>query len=81
MNDTNPKIQKLLDNKYAAMTPEERAKMGFSMYDFAKLQVISSIKQANPTISELDLKKQVFTRFYENDFEPKIFKLFLNRIK
>jgi hypothetical protein len=54
----------------AQKTPEERFLMGCSMYDTAKQIVIASIQEMNPNISPLDLRKEVFLRFYKTDFTP-----------
>jgi len=73
-------MQKILDEKYAALSPGERVKIGFSMFDFAKQLAKSSIRQSNPNISEKDLQKQVFLRFYKDDFEEKSLKKILKAL-
>lgn len=46
-------------------TGEERVLMGFSMFDFARKIVLSSIdKDASPN----EQRKELFLRFYRNDF-------------
>ena len=45
MNDTDPMIQKMLDERYQKMTGDERLKIGFSMYDTARAIVLSSLPQ------------------------------------
>lgn len=65
MNDTDPMIQKMLDERYQKMTGEERLKIGFSMYDTARAIVLSSLPQ---DLSTEDRAVQLFLRFYEHDF-------------
>ena len=65
MNDTDPKIQKMLDERYQKMTGEERLKIGFSMYDTARAIVLSSIPQ---DLTSEERAVQLFLRFYEHDF-------------
>ena len=65
MNDTDPMIQKMLDERYQKMTGEERLKIGFSMYDTARAIVLSSLPQ---DLSSEDRAVQLFLRFYEHDF-------------
>ena len=65
VNDTDPMIQKMLDERYQKMTGEERLKIGFSMYDTARAIVLSSLPQ---DLSSEDRAVQLFLRFYEHDF-------------
>ena len=65
MNDTDPMIQKMLDERYQKMTGEERLKIGFSMFDTARAIVLSSLPQ---DLSSEDRAVQLFLRFYEHDF-------------
>ena len=65
MNDKDPMIQKMLDERYQKMTGEERLKIGFSMYDTARAIVLSSLPQ---DLSSEDRAVQLFLRFYEHDF-------------
>lgn len=48
--------------------PEERLQMGCSMFDTAKEIVRSSILERHPHISVQELKKEIFLRFYGEDF-------------
>lgn len=68
MNDTDPKIQKMLDERYQKMTGEERLKIGFSMYDTARAIVLSSLPK---DLSTEERAVQLFLRFYEHDFSSK----------
>ena len=68
MNDTHPEIAKLYHQLLMAKTGEERLIMGCSMFDFAKSIVSSAIKNENPGLSQFEIKKELFKRFYANDF-------------
>jgi hypothetical protein len=68
MTDTSETIQNIYRAMIMSKSGEERLKMGCSMYDTAKAIAISSIKNYNPTISEKELLKEVFLRFYGFDF-------------
>jgi hypothetical protein len=49
-------------------TGQERLKMGFSMFDMARKQVLASILNQNPNADLKDIRKQLFLRFYGDDF-------------
>lgn len=49
-------------------TPSELIRMSFSMYATSKKLVTQAILRENPNISPLDLKKQLFLKFYGNDY-------------
>lgn len=68
MKDTHPKILERWHASLDALSPEERVKMSCSMYDFAREIVEASIKNENPAVSERDLAKKTFIRFYGKDF-------------
>ena len=68
MNDTNPEIEKRFREMIMERSGEERLKMGFSMFNMARRQVISSIKRDNPDANIQEIKKEIFLRFYGQDF-------------
>jgi hypothetical protein len=70
MNDTDPRMEKKMMEMMMSRTASERFEMGCSMFDFAKEIVVSSIKQKNPGISRQELRKEIFLRFYGDDFSP-----------
>lgn len=78
MNDTSPEITKKMHEMIQAKSPIERFKMGCSMYDTSRYLVIRGILENNPNISEIDLRKELFLKFYRDDFDSaeiqKIFK-------
>ena len=44
--------------------------MGFSLFDFARQQVIASIKRDHPDCDVGELRRRLFLRFYGEDFSP-----------
>jgi hypothetical protein len=45
MNDTSPVVERLVTERHASMTPEERMRIAASMYDTARAIVESSLPQ------------------------------------
>ena len=81
MNDTHPEIERVLNSRYAALSPERRLEMGYSMFDFSKELIEASIRNENPSISNQELKKQIFLRLYKDDFEPHLLKKILAHLE
>lgn len=70
MNDTNPEIEARFFKMMMEKSGQERMKMGFSMFNMARLQVIASIKRNNPDADLQEIRRELFLRFYGNDFSP-----------
>lgn len=68
MNDTSPEMAKKMLEMIQGKSPIERFKMGCSMYDTSRYLVIRGILENNPNISEIDLRKELFLKFYHDDF-------------
>ena len=68
MNDTHPEIAVRFRNLIMSKTGQERLLMGCSMYDTAKEIVRSSIYNERPGITEADMRREVFLRFYGQEF-------------
>ncbi len=68
MNDTNPEIKKHFIEMIMKKSGEQRLKMGFSMFNMARQQVISSIKRDKPDANIQEIRKGIFLRFYGQDF-------------
>ncbi|MGR3311025.1 MAG: hypothetical protein ACUZ77_09635, partial [Candidatus Brocadiales bacterium] len=49
---------------------QERMMMGFSMSKMARKQVVASIKQDNPNADIKEIRREIFLRFYGQDFSP-----------
>lgn len=70
MNDTNPRILARMREMIQRKTPEERLLMGCSLYDFSKQLVMNALLRENPQLTPSALKRELFLRFYGNDFNP-----------
>jgi hypothetical protein len=68
MNDTPPEIEEKVREIFRKKTPEERIRMGCEMYDASRYLVQQALLRENPNISEVELKQQLFLRFYGNEF-------------
>lgn len=68
MNDTHPDITVRFRDLMMSKTGQQRLLMGCSMYDTAKKIVRSSIYNSRPGITEAEMKKEIFLRFYGQDF-------------
>lgn len=68
MLDTTDKIQEIYINMLRQKTEEQRALMGFAMFDTARTLAKASLEEARP----LELKLAIFNRFYGNDFNEDV---------
>ena len=68
MFDTHPEIAALFRDFMMSKTGQERLLMGCSMYDTAKEIVRSAIYNRRPGITDRELKKEIFLRFYGQEF-------------
>ena len=71
MNDTSYEIENRFRQMMMEKSGQERLKMGFSMFDFARRQIIASIKMKHPGADRKEINKEVFLRFYSHDFTSK----------
>ena len=69
MTDTEPQVVEKMAELLRNHTPEERLIMGCSMYDFARQLVVSSLLQNDPHLSQGVLRRELFLRFYGNEFD------------
>lgn len=70
MKDTTPEIESLFNQMMMSKTGQERLKMGFSMFEMARKQVLASIVNQNPNADPREIRKKLFLRFYGKDFTP-----------
>lgn len=70
MNDTSPEVESLFNELMMKKTGQERMRMGFSMFEMARKQVLASIIHQNPKADSKEIRKQLFLRFYGDDFTP-----------
>jgi len=68
MDDTHPHIAKKYHELMLQKSGGERLQMGCSLFDTAKTLVLSSIRARNPNITPSEERKEIFLRFYRNDF-------------
>ena len=80
MKDTNILVESRFLEMMMKRSGQERMKMGFSMFDMARRQVLASIKERNPNACENDIKKEIFLHFYAQEFSPKEREKILNCI-
>lgn len=66
MNDTSDLIKEKVEANYASISGEEKLLMALSMFETARALVIASLPK---DISESELRKELFLRFYGNDFD------------
>lgn len=69
MNDTPAHITRKMCAMIQEKEPIERLKMGCSMYATSRYLVTQAILRDNPGISKTGLRKELFLKFYENDFD------------
>ncbi len=69
MKDTTPEIESRFMDMMMSKSGEERLKMGFSMFETARRQAIASIRGERPDIDDKELRRQVFLRFYGQEFD------------
>ena len=65
MNDTTPEIRDKIDDIYKNKSREEKLLIALSMFETARQLVISSLPN---NLSDKELQKELFLRFYGNDF-------------
>ena len=68
MNDTHPDVAIRFRDIMMSKTGQQRLLMGFSMYDTTRQIVRSAIYNSRSEITDEEMKKEIFLRFYGNDF-------------
>jgi len=68
MNDTPPQLTAKMEEMLREKSPSARLLMGCSMFDLSKQLVESSLRRENPNTSYNEMLKELFLRFYGNDF-------------
>ena len=68
MLDTHPDIAVRFRNMMMHKSGEQRLRMGCSMYDTAKQIVRSAIYEAHSEITETQMRREIFLRFYGHEF-------------
>ena len=82
MKDTSPEIEVLFYQMMMKKSGQERMMMGFSMFDMARMQVEAGIRANKPDATIQEIKREIFLRFYGQEFsleeQEKILKRILN---
>jgi len=68
MFDTHPDVAIRYRDLMMSKSGQQRLLMGCSMYDTAKKIVRSAIYNSRPEITDKDMKKEIFLRFYGQEF-------------
>ena len=68
MFDTHPDVAIRFRDLMMSKTGQQRLLMGCSMYDTAKKIVHSAIYNRRPEITDEEMKKEIFLRFYGKEF-------------
>ncbi len=71
MKDTSDKIWSQYHKMIMQKSGEERLLMGCSMFDTAKEIVKSSLLSKSPKQDPLDLKRNIFLRFYGHEYNER----------
>ena len=66
--DTHPEIAVRFRDLMMSKTGQQRLLMGCSMYDTAKQIVRSAIYNSRPGITDAEIKREIFLRFYGQEF-------------
>ncbi len=68
MNDTTPEIESIYRIMLMKKSGQERLMMGCSMFDTARKQALAGIAAKMPGLSQTEIRKELFLRFYSMDF-------------
>jgi hypothetical protein len=80
MFDTHPELAVRFRDLMMSKTGQERLVMGCSMYDTTKEIVRSAIYSRRPGITDTELKKEIFLRFYGQEFSEADRKKYLSAL-
>ncbi len=69
MNDTPPEVEARYRTMLMQQTEAERLIMGCAMRDTARAFMEASLREQNPEATEGDIRKGLFLRFYEHEFD------------
>lgn len=81
MRDTSPQIESRFIEMMMKKSGEERMRLGFSMFEMARRQVIASIKMDEPNADIREIRKGIFLRFYGLEFSPEEQRIIIERIQ
>jgi hypothetical protein len=80
MKDTSPEMESRFNEMIMKKSGEERLKMGFSMFDMARRQIMASVIMNKPDADIKYIRKEIFLRLYSEEFSKKEQERILTRI-
>lgn len=69
MKDTLNDTDAAFARRFASVAPIDRLRMMSSMCDSAKRLIASSVRSAEPQITDGELRVRIFDRLYSDDFD------------
>lgn len=75
MNDTSPKVEELMRRLIMQRSPQERLRMCFSMYDFARELVEASLKREGLAEGTYAFRRRFLERMYGDELRPEVIDL------
>lgn len=73
MKDTSEPVLEIWQRNLVSKSSQERVEMACSMFEFSRQLVIASLMVVDPNLTELQVKREVFRRFYRGDFPAEEF--------
>ena len=70
MFDTHPEIAVRYRDMLMRKSGEQRLRMAWSMFNTARQIVRSSILGSRPDITDAEMRREMFLRFYGHEFSP-----------
>lgn len=80
MKDTTPEIESLFYQMIMEKSGEERLMMEFSMFGMARMQVETGIRANKPNADGQEIRREIFLRFYGQEFSAEEQDKILKRI-
>jgi hypothetical protein len=71
MKDTSPKMTEKMKELMLNKSPEERLRLGCSMFDFSKELVTNAILRERSSISAPVLRQELFLKFYGSELDTR----------
>jgi hypothetical protein len=69
MKDTYNDSEIAFARRFIAVEPIDRLRMVSDMFESAKRLITASVREAEPDISESELRVRIFDRLYADDFD------------
>ncbi len=70
MRDTSEKFAALYRERLDALQPEQRGRMALEAFDFARTIARAGILHDEPHLTDVEVEKKLFLRFYGRDLPP-----------